>query len=187
MNWFDTVLIAAIVVSVISGFAKGFSRAALGFITFIVALGGAFWFYAPVSFWLRSYMSKPAANGTALVAVFVGISLIGCIAERPVAKAIDSAGLRWPDRFLGAGFGVIEGLFSATIIVLVFLAFGPHPLPRAVAESKFLPYLDGAAHVAAAATPLEVKAGFQRARRDLDKVVPPAVGKGIDRIVNSSL
>ncbi len=187
MNWFDTVLIAAVVLGVIEGSRKGFSRAALGFITFLIAVGGAFWFYAPISFWLRSYMSKPAANGTALVLVFVGIMLLGCLASRPIAKAIDSAGLRWPDRILGAGFGVIEGLFSATMIVLVFLAFGPHPLPRAVVDSRFLPYLDGAAHIAASATPLEVKAGFQRARRDLDKVVPPVVGKGIDRLVNSSL
>ncbi len=187
MNWFDSLLIAAFAVSVITGFAKGFGRTAIGFLFFVVALGCAFWFYTPLSFWLRSYItSRPAANATAFLSVFVGISALGCIVEHQIAKWIRRAQLTWPDRVLGAGFGVVQGAFSAMVITLVMMAFMPRPLPRAMVESRWVPYTVGAVQAASAVAPVELKQGIERARHDLDKVAPAPVKKGLDNLGNAS-
>jgi membrane protein required for colicin V production len=188
VNWFDVLLVSAVAVSVVSGFAKGFGRTAVSFLSFVIALGCAFWFYAPLSFWLRSYISsRPAANATAFLSVFIGISILGCIAERQIVNLIRKAQLTWPDRFLGAGFGLLQGALSATIIALVMLAFMPRPLPRAMVESRWLPYASEAVDLAVAVAPPELKLGVELARRDLDKVAPAPVRKGIENLANTGV
>lgn len=185
MNWFDLLLVAVILGSIVSGFARGFTRTLIGLLTFVVAVGAALWFYAPLGFWLRSYIaSKPAASGTAFLVVFFAVTIAGGILECAGTKFVRKSELTNLDRGLGAGFGLFQGLFGASVLVLAFLTFSPVPVPEGAKASRYLPILTDAAHIVANAAPEEVREGYQRARRDLDQVSPQPFHSGLDQSVS---
>ena len=183
MNWLDLVLLFSLLIAVVSGIAKGFARSLVSLASFIAAVGAGLWFYAPLGFRLHSYMdSKPAANATAFFIVFIGVMIAGGILENHAWKFVKESDLTVADRALGGVFGVAHGVFSACVWVLVFLAFAPPGLAESVSRSRALPYLTGAAHAMAVAAPDEIREGYQRARRDLDRVAPEGVREGLDRL-----
>lgn len=182
MNWFDLVLLLSLLIAVISGIAKGFTRSVISLAAFVVAVGAGLWFYAPLGFRLHSYIdSKPAANGTAFLVVFIAVMIAGGILEKHAGRFIKDADLTAADRALGGAFGVAHGVFSACVWVLVFLAFAPPGLTASASRSCALPYLTGAARTIALAAPDEVREGYQRAWRDLDRVAPEGVREGLER------
>ena len=188
MNWFDLTLAAVVLVSVIAGIAKGFGRSAIGFLAFCLAIGCGLWFYAPLGFWLRSYIHPPpTANGVGFVLVFAAVMILGGWAEHQTARFIRQTDLKWLDRMLGGCFGIVQGAFSATIMVLCVMAFAPNPLPGMVMESRYASHLMDAASVIARSAPDEVKEGFERARRDLDKVLPERLKEQVDKLSSSTL
>lgn len=183
VNWLDLSLLIAVAAFIGIGFAKGFARTAIGFAAFVIAVAAAFWFYGPLGFWLRSYIdSKPLASATAFTIVFLAIVMLGHVAEWFSVKFVKAAHLSWVDRSMGAAFGMVQGLLVAAVVVLMYMTFAPKPLPKVVAESRYVPYLEDAAHVLAAAAPYEVKEGYQRARRDLEGVAPPPVKKQLKKL-----
>lgn len=171
MNWFDLALVIAVVASIVAGFVRGFTRTAIGFIAFLVAVICAFWFYVPLGLWLRAYIkSQPMADGAGFLLVFLGITMLGAVAECTLVKFV--AHLTWLDRILGGAFGAVQGLLLATAGVLLFMAFAPTPLPKLVVGSRYAPYFENAAYALASAAPAQVQQGYLRARRDLEKVLP---------------
>ena len=183
MNWLDLSLLIAVAAFIGIGFAKGFARTAIGFAAFVLALAAAFWLYGPLGFWLRTYIdSKPLASATAFTMVCIAIVMLGHIAEWFSVKFVKAAHLSWVDRSMGAAFGMVQGFLVAAVVVLMYMTFAPKPLPRVVVESRYVPYLEDAAHVLAAAAPYEVKEGYQRARRDLERVAPPPVKKQLKKL-----
>jgi membrane protein required for colicin V production len=188
MNWFDLALAGVVLVSVITGMAKGFGRSAVGFLAFCLAIGCGLWFYGPFGFWLRAYIHPPAtANGVGFVLVFAAVMILGGWAEHHTARFIRQADLKWLDRVLGGCFGIVQGAVSATVMVLCVMAFAPKPLPEMVMQSRYAPHLMDAASVIARSAPDEVKEGFERARRDLDKMLPEKLKEGVDKLSSSTL
>lgn len=185
MNWFDGVLLITIVISVITGFGKGFGRSVTGFISFLFAVGAALWFYAPLGFRLRGLIeSKPAANLTAFFVVFVAVLALGGYAETQIARFVKKNDLTMADRALGAGFGVLNGIVGAAVTILVFLTFYPQPVLKSRLANSYLPVISEVAQGVSQLAPEEVREGYQRARRDLDQVAPPQVGRGIDQLAS---
>ncbi len=183
MNWIDVVIAVLILGSVGSGIARGFTRSALGAAAFFAALILGFWFYIPVSFWLRTYIhNKEAAGAVGFVLVFIGVAIVGGVAERISSRIVRSTHLTWLDRIFGGVFGLAYGCFMATILVLAFMTFAPRPMPNLVAGSRCLPYFENAAQMLSNATPYEVREGYNRARRDLDAVLPDNVRKEFRRV-----
>jgi membrane protein required for colicin V production len=183
VNWFNVALAAIVLGSIVIGFRRGFVRSAVGMVASIVAVICALWFYAPLGFWLHGYIrSRLAADATGFAVVFAGIMILGAVAECFLVRIVRAAHLRWPDRFAGATFGVVQGLLWATVVVLVILAFAPRPLPKAVVTSRFVPYFADAGHLLASAAPEPVREGYWRARRDLEKVLPDPVQKRLEKI-----
>lgn len=177
MNWFDLSVTIAVLTCIAIGTIRGFARTAVGFLAFVLAVCCAFWLYGPLGFWLRTYISSRAwANAAGFLLVFIAISILGGFAERAMVHFVREARLTWLDRLLGAGFGLVQGVVMAAVAALLLMAFVPGRLPPAMMESRSLPYLNGAAHVLASAAPGEVKEGFQRARRDMERAVPALSG-----------
>ena len=188
MNWFDLALVIAVVASIVAGFGRGFARTAIGFIAFLVAIICAFWFYVPLGLWLRAYIkSQPMADGAGFLLVFLGITMLGAVAECTIIKFVRGAHLTWLDRILGGAFGAVQGLLLATVGVLVFMAFAPTPLPKAVAGSRCAPYFENAAYALASAVPAQVQEGYLRARRDLERVLPDRIKRRIERLSSNPI
>lgn len=183
MTWFDLVLAVVIFVCVMSGLGKGFSRTAIGFVTFVVAIGCALWFYVPAGFWFRSFIhSRTGANEAGFFAVFLLVMLVGEFVERAAVRFVAATELTWLDRLLGAAGGGVQGVVTAALVVLAVLTFVPKPLPPGVTDSRIRPYLTGTAHVVSALAPDEVRAGFLSACKDLEKVLPAPMKHGLERL-----
>ena len=183
MNWIDLGIAVLILGSAASGIGRGFARSALGAAAFFAALILGFWFYIPVSFWLRQFIhNKEAAGAAGFMLVFIGVVMVGAIAERISSRLVRSAHLTWLDRMLGGAFGLAYGCFMATVLVLAFMTFAPRPLPKLVGQSRCVPYFENAAQMLSNATPDEVREGYNRARRDLDTVLPDQVRKEFRRV-----
>lgn len=188
MNWFDAAVLAVIFVYVISGIAKGFGRSAIGFIAFAAAVLCALWFYVPLGFWLRSYIEpKSVGNGVGFLLIFVGVTILGGIAGHFASRFVQAAQLQWLDRPLGGAFGLLQGLVMAAIAVFALTAFSTRPMPAAVLHSRSLPLLEQTAYCVVSVAPPEVKDGFQRARRDLERVLPEHLRKQIDRFGTTTI
>lgn len=186
MNWFDLTLASIVLFYVLAGIGKGFGRSAVSFLAFVLAICCGFWFYGPLGFWLRSYIHPAAtAHAVGFVLVFCAVMVVGCIGERRIGGVIKEADLTWLDRFLGGCFGIVQGALAASLVVLGIMAFGPKPLPAMVMQSRFAPQLANAAMFVARSAPDEVREGFDRARRDLDKVLPEQLRQNVEKLGSS--
>ncbi len=183
MNWFDFSLFIAVLCTIVIGFARGFVRTAISFLAFVAAIVCGLWFYDAVGFWFSHWIkSKPLADGIGFFIVFVAISSLGSMLERMALTFVRASHLTWLDRIMGGAFGVLQGFLVMTTAVLIFMAFAPSPLPKVIAESRFVPMFEDAAHVLAATAPDPVLEGYYRARRDLEKSLPPQMQKEFEKL-----
>jgi membrane protein required for colicin V production len=173
MSWLDVCLVALCAISILTGVHKGFARTAVGF---VAAIAGAFcglWFYSEIAPGLRPPLpSKEIADWVAFMFVFAAFIAAGAVAEHLLARLFKAGDLTWLDRTLGGAFGVVRGVFLATVAVLLVMAFAPKPLPRMVLESRLAPPLITGAVTLSSAAPLEVRTGFYRACDEIGRVIP---------------
>lgn len=161
-NWLDYLLAVVVAASVVAGFLKGFARTGIALAAAAAGLLCGIWFYGTAGAFLRPYVSSPAiANFIGFWIVFGLCVLAGALLGRLLAALLKWAGLSWFDRVLGTGFGLLRGLVIAVAIVLLLLAFPLEPPPRAVVESRWAPYLVGAARACASLAPRELHDAFQ--------------------------
>lgn len=162
MNWLDFVLIAILAVSVVAGLLKGFTRAAIGLVTLILAVFCGLWFYGMPAGFLREYLSsQQLANFVGFMVIFVVVLLAGGLIGWGISKLMKVARISWLDRLAGCAFGVVRGVLLGAALVTAFMAFAPKSPPASVAHSHVAPYVMHAARVVVAAAPHEVKNGFR--------------------------
>jgi membrane protein required for colicin V production len=181
MNWLDAVLLLVLVGSVVTSFSTGLAREVVGLVSMIAALVLAIWFYGTAAAFLQPYVSSPGiANFCGFLIVFCGVLILGAILGRVMGRLMKVAGLRFVDRLLGAGFGVVRGLLISIALVLALLAFTPGKAPpNAVVHSKLAPYVIDAARVCAARAPRELKDGFRKSYEQVKTIWGNALKKGI--------
>lgn len=184
MNWLDIVILTLVVGSMVGSAWKGFSREVAGLISSVAALVLALWFYGSAGDFFLPYTStKAVASFLGFLVIFLGVLLAGAMVGWIVNRFIQSVGLTWMDRLLGAGFGVLRGLLFATALVMILMAFTPGPLenvpPRSVVESRFAPYVLEGSRVVVALAPHEVKAGFRKSYDRVKEIWQSAIRKGV--------
>ena len=59
MNWLDAILGVALLVCLVNGFRRGFSRQVIGLASGVFALLLGIWLYGPAGGWLLPYVSSP--------------------------------------------------------------------------------------------------------------------------------
>lgn len=187
MNWLDIVLALIVIASVAASFRKGFTREVIGLVSVVLALVLGLWFYGTPGSFLAPYLSSQRmANFGGFLIVFFGVIVLGGIVSLVVGKFLKVTGLSFFDHLLGAGFGVVRGLFIAVALVAAIMAFatGDRP-PEAVVHSRLAPYVAGASRLFAAVAPHEFKEGFQKnyaqARETWQKAVSRANSTEADR------
>ena len=188
MSWLDVGLVVLCAISIATGVRRGFARTAVGFVAAIAGVFCGLWFYSEIAPALRPPLpSKELADWIAFLIVFGAFIAAGAVAEHLLARLFKLGELTWLDRTLGGAFGVVRGVFLATVAVLLLMAFAPKPLPRRVLESRVAPTLLNAAVTVAAAAPTEVRAGFYRACDDIGRVVPEQWKEKLSRLRRTPL
>lgn len=181
MNWLDVVLIAIVGVSFAAGLVKGFTRAAIGLVTLILALFCGLWFYGIPAGFFREYLSsQELANFVGFMLIFAVLMIAGSLIGWGIGKLLKAVKLSWLDRLAGGAFGVVRGVLVGAAFVTALMAFAPKGPPASVARSEVAPYVMHAARVVVAAAPHEVKTGFRNSYeriRELWKHVPATAAK----------
>jgi membrane protein required for colicin V production len=131
MSLIDWAIIAVILVSVLVAAAQGFFFEIFSLAGTVVGYLLAAWEYWRLAPWFAPYVkSQSIANIAAFVTIFAFVVVIAKIAGRLSRWAIEEVGLRWVDRVLGGGFGLVRAIVVITVLVMAVTTFMP--------ESKWL-------------------------------------------------
>ena len=118
MNWADYLILALVLISVLVGLMRGFTRELLGLLTWVLAFGVA-WFWAPqFEAYLRDFLSEPSIRKiVAYVLLFLGGLLVGSVITAVLSHFIRGSLLASSDRTVGAGLGLVRGVVLVGIFV----------------------------------------------------------------------
>ncbi|HKD07275.1 MAG TPA: CvpA family protein [Bryobacteraceae bacterium] len=112
-------------------------------------------------------MAKLMGFALVLVAVLMAGALLGWI----VSRFVRTVGLSFFDRLLGAGFGLLKGVFIVITILTAVAAFGPRAQgnkpPEPVLHSRIAPYIVEASRASVALAPMELKGAFHERYSEL--------------------
>lgn len=118
MIWVDWILLAALIISILIGVLRGFTREILGLVTWILAIAAAL-LLAPVAApFLEGQIATPSLRAAAAYAlVFFAGLVVGAIATAIIVKLVRQSPLSGLDRVVGAGFGLVRGALLAIVVV----------------------------------------------------------------------
>jgi len=143
----DAILLIIVVVSVVVGVFRGFSREIVSLLTWVFALCVTVLYSRQFSTLLPSdtIESLPARLAVSAVALMIGCLLIGALINFLFAKITSNNKVGWMNRISGVFFGLARGICINTALVL-----GGHLFPGMQQElwwreSHLLPYFDRAA------------------------------------------
>lgn len=122
-GWVDGALLAVLMVSAVVGLVRGFVYELLSLAGWLVAWFGAQWAAPQLAPHLPVGAAGSALNlGVAFALAFVAVMLVWALLARLVRLLIHATPLSWPDRLLGAVFGLLRGavllLAVATVVGL---------------------------------------------------------------------
>ncbi|MGH8431225.1 MAG: CvpA family protein [Solimonas sp.] len=125
MIWVDYCILAVFILSLIVGLMRGFTREVLGFATWIVAFGLAWFFGRNLAAELEGQISQPELRlVAAYVLLFLGGLLLGSLITYFASEAIKESFLSLSDRALGGGFGLLRAALLVVTVVLVGTQMG---------------------------------------------------------------
>lgn len=161
MNWLDIVLGAILLLSGIAALRNGLTREIVRIIALVVGVMGALWFYDPLAAELTFISSPALAKFSAFLGILFGCMLAGAVLAWILDKFWGATGLRWFDRLLGGGFGLVRGWIAATVMLLGLVAFVPIAgVDRAVAESNLAPLVLHSARAASYVAPAALRQAY---------------------------
>jgi len=186
MNWLDALLGVALLVCVVNGFRRGFSRQLIGLASGVLALLLGIFLYGAAGSFLLPYVSSPVfAKAAGFVIVFCGVLALGGLVSFIVGKFLKVTGLSFFDHVLGAGFGALRWVLLAIAVVMGAMAFsrGEEP-PQAIVESRMAPYVVDVARGVASVAPHDLKEGFHKTYEQVKAAWGSAIDKGIRKLPN---
>ncbi len=125
LNWFDFVIVAVIILSVVISFFRGFLREAISLITWIMGVLVALKFAPRVSELMQSFIHASTLRYlVAFIILFALVFIFGFIINMLVKRLVDVSGLGIVDRVFGIVFGAARGLIAVGV-VLMFIGVTP--------------------------------------------------------------
>lgn len=123
----DLVILAALALSLIFGFMRGFVREAVSLAGWVLAILIARSFNEPLAAWLAHWVGTPSIRlllsyGSLFLGTLLTFSLLGT-ALRQLVRA---GGLSLTDRMLGGLFGVLRGGLLVLIALMLMAPFVKH-------------------------------------------------------------
>jgi membrane protein required for colicin V production len=145
MIWADWFLLAALVISVLIGVLRGFTREVLGLLSWILAVAGALLFAPHTLVHLEPHIATPSIRIAASYAiVFFAVLVLGAIVTSIVSMLVRKSPLSGVDRMVGGGFGAVRGALIAVLLVWV-VGLTPARQDPWWKQSMLIPRLDGLA------------------------------------------
>ena len=120
MTWVDDAICAVLLISVIAGALRGFTREVFSLIAWVAAFWLAWRFGTDAGSMLGSHIGNAGLRlyvGYALV--FIAVLLVGALASALLVRLVKSSGLASTDRSLGAGLGLLRGLLLVTAAIML--------------------------------------------------------------------
>ncbi|MCU1327301.1 MAG: Colicin production protein [Bryobacterales bacterium] len=166
LNWLDILFTVVLLYAIYRSFRKGFVREIVGLASTILALLCSMWFHGIAGAYLEPLVhSEKTANLLGYIVVFLVVMTVGTLAGWIIARFIQTIGLSFVDRFMGAMVGLVRGLVVCIALLIGFTAYGPHlksrTAPDAVLNSQIAPWLMKASDYGVAMAPMELKRAFR--------------------------
>ena len=155
-NWFDVLVVAAVLFSTVSGLRAGLARVVVGIAAAITGFMAGFWCYRLVGAKLQSFItSEPLANLLGFLMI-----LFGVIAAGALLSTVQWVGLSWFNHFLGGLAGAVRGAIVVAALLSFAVAFSPSPVPDALSHSRLLPYASEVSSALVSLAPRDLKDAF---------------------------
>lgn len=165
LDWLILFIVAA---SVLLALSQGIIVELFSLGGAVVGLVGAAWGYPVLTPLFQSFVKlTPLAQLLSFLTIFFVLFLAMGVTGRLLSRAAKETGMRWADRLLGAGFGLVRGIVVAAVLVLAFATF--YPESRTVSGSALGHHLLGVARVASWLAPSEVRERFHQGASQLRK------------------
>ena len=153
MSIADIGIVAAVLLSVVVGFFRGFVKEAISVASLVVAAWAALQFAPLGGSLVEGFIGSEALQmwvGRALI--FFAVLLLGGLAGWGVSYLINKGGLTGTDRVLGMGFGFCRGALIIGVIALAanYLGFSQDQWWR---DSRLVPYAERVGEAIKALTP----------------------------------
>ena len=137
----DAILSIIFIFFLIKGLIKGFTRELVGLISLVVSVVVAVKFYQS----LTTYIFKNPATWhyvLSFIIIFIIVEVIFIIVSKLLRRFLKIIGLRWFDRLIGGGIGIIEGLIICQVIILLLSILSISPSIADMMNSSILvPYV----------------------------------------------
>ena len=154
MTWVDYAILLILGLSVLVGVLRGLVRELISILGWIAAFLLATLFSKPVATLIAGRLGDVAATIVAFVGVFLLVWILAGVVGFLLSKLVSAAGLAWPDRLLGAFFGLARGVI---VVITATIFTGLTPLPRSPAWQEAI-LSRGAEEAALSVMPLLPKA-----------------------------
>jgi len=120
LNWVDIAILAVIAVSFLFGLWRGLVKEVLSLLTWIAALLVARIYSETLAPALSGMLDGETTRYVAAFAIlFIVTMMLGTLLNHFIGKLLTITGLKFTDRLLGGGFGIVRGV----IIVMLILFF----------------------------------------------------------------
>jgi membrane protein required for colicin V production len=142
MIWADWFLLGALVISILIGVLRGFTREVLGLASWIVAVIAALVLAPSAGPYLESHVATPSLRiASSYALVFFAVLVLGAIVTGIVSMLVRKSPLSGVDRMVGAGFGLLRGVLVAVLLVWV-VGLTPARQDPWWGQSAFIPRLE---------------------------------------------
>lgn len=144
----DFIIIGIIVFSLLVSLWRGFVREVFSLIGWVAAFFIASKFYPPLSNLLLQvdiiYLnnSEILRNSTAAILLFISALIVSGIINTLIGQLVDKTGLSGTDRVLGAGFGILRGIFIVAAMLFFLDSFTHFSQSTLWKESQLIPHFD---------------------------------------------
>ena len=143
LNMVDFIALGIVILSVLIGLIRGFTREILGALGWSGAVFITFWARVALQAPVRHWVGNPLiADLMTIVFVFIITLFILLSITRAVSLRVKASVLGGLDRSLGVVFGIVRGgVICIIIFLMVNLYYKPYRRPPEVIESRAFPYL----------------------------------------------
>jgi membrane protein required for colicin V production len=146
-NYFDWILVAIVVISMLLAFRRGLVRAIFSLIGFVGGFQMATWCYTDVGQWLLASRIKMSMQTARILAFVLIVLVVGVLVDQAgwlVQRLLRTVGLGLFDRVLGMVFGFARGCLGAVAVLMVTSTMAPQS--NAILNSELTPYLFAVCH-----------------------------------------
>lgn len=158
LDWLILFIVGA---SVLLALSQGFLVEMFSLGGAVLGLVGASWGYPVLTPFFQAFVKLTAlAQLLSFLTIFFVLFVAMGVTGRMLSRAAKETGMRWADRMMGAGFGLVRGLAVAAVLVLAFATF--YPEGRIITNSAFGRPLLGLARAASWLAPAELRQRFQQ-------------------------